>query len=124
MTSGAPFTKRPSSSLQTGSMAIFSEYPWRSTRMSSLSAQQVDSVLHSWKRSRGVPMSKALQQETLVAWAINGEEIPLLHGAPLRLCTPLKYGIKNIRRPSTFHFARDPQPDFWGERGYSDWVGL
>lgn len=35
--------------------------------------------------SRGVPIKKALEDETLVAWAVNGEDIPLLHGAPLRL---------------------------------------
>jgi DMSO/TMAO reductase YedYZ molybdopterin-dependent catalytic subunit len=35
--------------------------------------------------SRGVPMSKALQDETLLAFAMNGEDIPLVHGFPLRL---------------------------------------
>ncbi|WP_311196070.1 molybdopterin-dependent oxidoreductase [Antarcticibacterium sp. 1MA-6-2] len=35
--------------------------------------------------SRGVPISKAMQEETLIAWAMNGEEIPVTHGYPLRL---------------------------------------
>ncbi len=35
--------------------------------------------------SRGVPMAKALQDETLIAWAMNREDIPLAHGYPLRL---------------------------------------
>ncbi|MGB3779332.1 MAG: sulfite oxidase [Tunicatimonas sp.] len=35
--------------------------------------------------SRGVPMNKAWQDETLVAWAMNGQDIPLMHGFPLRL---------------------------------------
>ncbi|MGX1929747.1 sulfite oxidase [Flagellimonas sp. 2504JD4-2] len=35
--------------------------------------------------SRGVPMSKALQDETLLAFKMNGEDIPLAHGYPLRL---------------------------------------
>lgn len=35
--------------------------------------------------SRGVPMSKALEPETLIAWAMNGEDIPLQNGYPLRL---------------------------------------
>lgn len=35
--------------------------------------------------SRGAPMSKALQDETLLAWALNGKDIPLQHGYPLRL---------------------------------------
>jgi len=35
--------------------------------------------------SRGVPIAKALEDETLIAFAMNGEDIPALHGAPLRL---------------------------------------
>jgi len=35
--------------------------------------------------SRGVPMGKALEDETLIAWAMNGQPIPLVHGYPLRL---------------------------------------
>ena len=35
--------------------------------------------------SRGCPMSKALQDETLLAFQMNGEDIPLVHGYPLRL---------------------------------------
>ena len=35
--------------------------------------------------SRGVPMSKALEDETLIAWAMNDQAIPYLNGQPLRL---------------------------------------
>ncbi|MEE8079694.1 MAG: sulfite oxidase [Pseudomonadales bacterium] len=35
--------------------------------------------------SRGVPIAKALEDESLVAFAMNGAAIPPLHGAPLRL---------------------------------------
>ncbi len=35
--------------------------------------------------SRGVPMRKALEDESLIAWAMNGEDIPLMNGYPLRL---------------------------------------
>lgn len=35
--------------------------------------------------SRGVPVRKALEDESLVAWAMNGEPLPALHGYPLRL---------------------------------------
>lgn len=35
--------------------------------------------------SRGAPMTKALQDETLLAFQMNGEDIPLVHGYPLRL---------------------------------------
>ncbi len=35
--------------------------------------------------SRGAPMSKVMQDETLIAFKMNGEDIPLAHGYPLRL---------------------------------------
>lgn len=35
--------------------------------------------------SRGFPMEKAYQDETLIAFKMNGEDIPLAHGYPLRL---------------------------------------
>ena len=35
--------------------------------------------------SRGAPMSKVLQDETLLAFQMNGEDIPLVHGYPVRL---------------------------------------
>jgi len=35
--------------------------------------------------SRGVPMRKALEAEALIAWAMNGQDIPLVHGYPLRV---------------------------------------
>jgi len=35
--------------------------------------------------SRGAPMSKALEDESLLAFAMNGEDIPAINGHPLRL---------------------------------------
>lgn len=35
--------------------------------------------------SRGVPISKAFEDETLIAWAMNDEDIPFMNGHPLRL---------------------------------------
>lgn len=35
--------------------------------------------------SRGVPIAKALEDECLIAWAMNDEQIPLMNGHPLRV---------------------------------------
>lgn len=35
--------------------------------------------------SRGVPMRKALEKESLIVWGMNGNPLPPLHGYPLRL---------------------------------------
>ncbi len=38
--------------------------------------------------SRGVPIAKAMEPHTLIAFAVNGDDMPPLNGHPLRLVTP------------------------------------
>ena len=38
--------------------------------------------------SRGAPIEKALEPHNLIAWAMNGEDMPMLNGHPLRLIMP------------------------------------
>jgi DMSO/TMAO reductase YedYZ molybdopterin-dependent catalytic subunit len=38
--------------------------------------------------SRGVPIEKALDEHTMLAWEMNGEPLPAEHGFPLRLICP------------------------------------
>ena len=38
--------------------------------------------------SRGVPIAKALEEDAVIAWALNGQPLPALHGFPLRLVVP------------------------------------
>ena len=38
--------------------------------------------------SRGVPIAKAMEEHTIIAYAVNGGPIPNVHGHPLRLITP------------------------------------
>ncbi len=38
--------------------------------------------------SRGVPMRKAMEQNSLLVWAMNGKPLENIHGAPLRLVIP------------------------------------
>ena len=42
------------------------------------------------------------------------------HGAPLRLVTPTKYGIKQIKRIGRIGFTSERPADYRAERGY-DW---
>ena len=60
--------------------------------------------------SRGAPMPKALQDETLVAFKMNGEDIPLAHGYPLRLVAggwPASVSGKWINRISVRNIVHD-----------------
>ncbi len=60
--------------------------------------------------SRGVPIYKALQEETLLAFKMNGKDIPLAHGYPLRLVAggwPASASGKWINRISIRNIEHD-----------------
>jgi len=68
----------------------------------------------------GLEMSSALHPQTLLCYEMNGQPLTQEHGAPLRLVTPLKYGIKHLKRIGIISFADTRPKDYWAERGY-DW---
>lgn len=60
--------------------------------------------------SRGVPISKAMQDETLIAYQMNGTAIPIAHGYPLRLIAggfPASASGKWINRISIRNIIHD-----------------
>lgn len=60
--------------------------------------------------SRGVPIHKAMEEETLIAWAMNGEDIPVLNGHPLRLVVggwPASVSGKWLTRISVRNIVHD-----------------
>ena len=68
----------------------------------------------------GLEMESALHPQTLLCYEMNGQLLSSAHGAPLRLVTPLKYGIKQIKRIGTIAFTDARPDDYWAKRGY-DW---
>lgn len=68
----------------------------------------------------GLEMESALHPQTLLCYEMNGEPLSLEHGAPLRLVSPLKYGIKHIKRIGTIAFTDARPDDYWAKLGY-DW---
>lgn len=68
----------------------------------------------------GMDMPSILHPQTLLAYEMNGAPLTLAHGAPLRLVTPTKYGIKQIKRIGRISFTDERPADYWAERGY-DW---
>jgi DMSO/TMAO reductase YedYZ molybdopterin-dependent catalytic subunit len=68
----------------------------------------------------GWDMPSILHPQTLLAYEMNGSPLTLEHGAPLRLASPTKYGIKLIKRIGRIEFTDKRPRDFWAEYGY-DW---
>jgi hypothetical protein len=68
----------------------------------------------------GWDIESILHPQTLLAYEMNGAPLTLEHGAPLRLASPTKYGIKQIKRIGRIEFTAERPRDFWAEQGY-DW---
>jgi DMSO/TMAO reductase YedYZ molybdopterin-dependent catalytic subunit len=72
----------------------------------------------------GLDMASALHPQTLLCYEMDGRPLTLDHGAPLRLMTPLKYGIKSLKRIGTIRFTDARPADYWAERGYDWYAGF
>lgn len=68
----------------------------------------------------GWDMPSILHPQTLLAYEMNGEPLLPEHGAPLRLASPTKYGIKLLKRIGRIKFTAERPRDYWAESGY-DW---
>jgi DMSO/TMAO reductase YedYZ molybdopterin-dependent catalytic subunit len=68
--------------------------------------------------SRGMRLAKALDEHTLLVFAMNGEPLPLLHGGPLRLIVPGWPGSLS-QKWLTRIWIRDREHDGPGMTGFS-----
>ena len=66
---------------------------------------------------KGLPMSKALDPDTILAWAMNGEPLAHLHGAPLRLLVPGWAGNWSVKWVHKIQ-VRDKKPKSWYQTQY------
>lgn len=67
---------------------------------------------------RQVPIAKALHPDTIVAWAMNDQPIPAVHGAPLRLIVPGWEGAYAIKWLTRITAAPQAHDGFWVATGY------
>jgi DMSO/TMAO reductase YedYZ molybdopterin-dependent catalytic subunit len=68
----------------------------------------------------GWDMPSIMHPQTLLAYEINGQPLSPEHGAPLRLASATKYGIKQLKRIGRIEYTTERPRDYWAEYGY-DW---
>jgi DMSO/TMAO reductase YedYZ molybdopterin-dependent catalytic subunit len=61
---------------------------------------------------KGLPLEKALHPDTILAWAMNGELLEHLHGAPVRLVVPGWSGNWSVKWLRRIEVLEQP-PDCW-----------
>lgn len=75
-------------------------------------------------------MPDALHPQTLLAWGMNGQELPAPHGAPLRMKVPRQLGYKNVKYLSRITVTdnlksiRNGQGSISPDYGYSWYAGI
>lgn len=67
---------------------------------------------------RQVPMAKALDPDTLVAYEMNGQPIPPVHGFPLRAIVPGWEGAYAVKWLTHLQVSERESDSFWVATGY------
>ncbi|MBB6626915.1 sulfite oxidase [Nocardioides sp. KIGAM211] len=82
-----------------------------------LDARYVDDGIDHGHVRRPLPIGKALD-DTLVAWEMNGEPLPLDHGFPVRLVVPGWVGIASIKWLGELQVTTSVVDSPWNTRWY------
>ena len=67
---------------------------------------------------RQVPMAKAMHPDTLLAYDMNGQPIPAVHGFPLRAIVPGWEGAYSVKWLTTLNVLDKDSDSFWVATGY------
>ena len=67
---------------------------------------------------KALPIEHALDGEVMLAWAMNGEDLPMLNGYPLRLVVPGYYGTYWVKHLSDINVLSQAYDGFWMSRAY------
>lgn len=71
--------------------------------------------------ARSVPREKAVQPEVLIAYQMNGRDIPRDHGYPVRAIVPGHYGMASVKWLTHIHAVREPFQGYWQTSDYGYW---
>jgi Oxidoreductase molybdopterin binding domain/Mo-co oxidoreductase dimerisation domain len=64
------------------------------------------------------PLPALAGQDVLVAFGMNGAELPQQHGYPARLLVPGRYGMKSVKWLTRLALLPAPAAGYWEQRGW------
>jgi sulfite oxidase len=65
-----------------------------------------------------IPLGKACRPEVLLAWAMNGEPLPPVHGAPLRVVVPGYIGARSVKWVERIELRKKPWQGYFQHVAY------
>lgn len=71
--------------------------------------------------ARSLKREKALSRDVLVAYRMNGQDLPVEHGFPLRLIVPGHYAMASVKWLTRIHATRQPFQGYWQTTDYAYW---
>jgi DMSO/TMAO reductase YedYZ molybdopterin-dependent catalytic subunit len=74
--------------------------------------------------ARSLTRDKATQQEVLIAYRMNGRDLPYDHGFPVRAIVPGHYGMASVKWLTRIHAVREPFRGYWQTSDYGYWDRL
>src|SRR5579875_1114154 len=69
--------------------------------------------------SVGIPLSRALMPDSMLAYSMNDQPLPQKHGYPLRAVIPGLYGMMSAKWINKIELVSSPYDGFWQTRGWS-----
>jgi DMSO/TMAO reductase YedYZ molybdopterin-dependent catalytic subunit len=79
-----------------------------------------DPISYAWSLSR----TKALQPEVLIAYQMNGRDLPRDHGFPVRAVVPGYYGMASVKWLTGIRAVREPFHGYWQTSDYAYWASM
>ena len=70
--------------------------------------------------SESIPLERAMRDEVLVAYEMNGEPLNNKHGAPVRLLVPGLYGLKSVKWLTRIVAEDSDFQGYWQVRDWTD----
>ncbi|MET0206182.1 MAG: molybdopterin-dependent oxidoreductase, partial [Thermoleophilaceae bacterium] len=65
-----------------------------------------------------IPLDKALRPEVLLAWAMNGEPLPAVHGGPVRVVVPGYIGARSVKWLERIELRSEPWQGYFQHVAY------
>jgi sulfite oxidase len=65
-----------------------------------------------------IPLAKACSGETLLAWAMNGEPLPRVHGGPVRVVVPGYIGARSVKWLQRITVQAGPSENYFQAEDY------